>query len=156
MKEIHCFLPRHVKTKPFRLGAESEIEMELYNALSQYIREQYNRFADDSQKRNNVAFALVILQRRLASSTYALRVSLQRRQQRLTELLQSATLIADTLPTEQDLEEVEDLSEEERTEIEEQWEVLSVAENRKELKDEIETLKSLNVRHNKLLTVKTN
>ena len=139
------FLPRHVQTKPFRLGTESEIEMELYNALSEYIREQYNRFTEDSQKRNNVAFALVILQRRLASSTYALTVSLQRRQQRLTELLQSAILIAaaDAIPTEQDFEEVEDLSEEERTEIEEQWEVLSVAENRDELKDEIETLKYL-------------
>ncbi len=137
------FLPRHVKTKPFYLGVESEIEMELYNTLSEYIREQYNRFSEDSQKRNNVAFALVILQRRLASSTHALCVSLQRRQQRLMELLQKATLIADTIPSEQDLEEVEDLSEEERTEIEEQWEVLSVAENREELKDEIETLKFL-------------
>ncbi len=137
------FLPRHVKTKPFYLGAESEKEMELYNDLSEYIRKQYNRFSEDTQKRNNVAFALVILQRRLASSTYALYVSLQRRQQRLTELLQNATLIADTIPFEQELEEVEDLSEEERTEIEEQWEVLSVAENREELKDEIETLKRL-------------
>ena len=136
------FLPRHVQTKPFHLGVESEKEMELYNALSEYIREQYNRFSDNSQKRNNVAFALVILQRRLASSTYALRVSLQRRKQRLQGLLQSA-IIADTIPSEQQLEEVEDLSEEERREIEDQWEVLSVAENREELNDEIETLKCL-------------
>ena len=137
------FLPRHVQTKPFRLGSESESEMELYNELSEYIREQYNRFSENSQKRNNVAFALVILQRRLASSTYALYVSLQRRQQRLEELLQSTTPQVDTLPTEQHRDEVEDLSETERWEREEQWEVLSVAENREELKDEIETLKHL-------------
>ena len=137
------FLPRHVQTKPFRLGAESESEMELYNELSEYIREQYNRFSENSQKRNNVAFALVILQRRLASSTYALHVSLQRRQQRLEELLQSATLETDTVPTEQQRDDVEDLSETERWEREEQWEVLSVAENREELRDEIETLKHL-------------
>ena len=137
------FLPRHVQTKPFRLGAESESEMELYNELSEYIREQYNRFSENSQKRNNVAFALVILQRRLASSTFALHVSLQRRQQRLEELLQSATLETDTVPTEQQRDDVEDLSETERWEREEQWELLSVAENREELRDEIETLKHL-------------
>ncbi|MCY3553116.1 MAG: helicase-related protein [Candidatus Poribacteria bacterium] len=137
------FLPRHVQTKPFRLGAESEREMELYNALSEYIREQYNRFSEDSQKRNNVAFALVILQRRLASSTYALCISLQRRQKRLTELLESVTLQVDTAPTEQQRDEIEDLGEAERWEREQQWEVLSVAENREELEDEIETLKYL-------------
>ena len=137
------FLPRHVQTKPFRLGAESESEMELYNELSEYIREQYNKFSENSQKRHNIAFALVILQRRLASSTYALSVSLQRRQQRLEELLQNATLHTDTVPTEQQRDEVEDLGETERWEREEQWEVLSVAENRDELKNEIETLKHL-------------
>ncbi|MCG9128544.1 DUF3883 domain-containing protein [Candidatus Poribacteria bacterium] len=137
------FLPRHVHTKPFRLGSESEIEMELYNALSEYIRKQYNRFSENSQKRNNVAFALVILQRRLASSTYALLVSLQRRQKRLTDLLQHSTLIVDEIPSEQHREEIEDLSDDERWEVEEQWEVLSVAENRDELIDEIETLKKL-------------
>ncbi len=137
------FLPRHVQTKPFRLGAESEREMELYNALSEYIREQYNRFSEDSQKRNNIAFALVILQRRLASSTHALCISLQRRQKRLTELLESVTLQVDTAPTDQQRDEIEDLGEAERWEREQQWEVLSVAENREELEDEIETLKHL-------------
>lgn len=137
------FLPRHVQTKPFRLGSESEIEMKLYNALSEYIREQYNRFSENSQKRNNVAFALVILQRRLASSTYALHVSLQRRKHRLTELLRSATLQTDIMPTEQQRDEIEDLSESERWKREEQWEVLSVAENIEELRGEIETLKHL-------------
>ncbi len=137
------FLPRHVQTKPFRLGAESESEMRLYNELSEYIREQYNRFSENSQKRNNVAFALVILQRRLASSTHALHVSLQRRKQRLEELLQSATHETDTIPTEQQRDELEDLSENERWEREEQWEVLSVAENREELRNEIETLTDL-------------
>ncbi len=137
------FLPRHVQTKPFRLGSESEIEMRLYNALSAYIREQYNRFSENSQKRNNVAFALVILQRRLASSTYALHVSLQRRKHRLTELLRSSTPQTDIMPTEQQRDEIEDLSESERWKREEEWEVLSVAENIEELRDEIQTLKHL-------------
>ena len=142
------FLPRHVRTKPFHLGADSVREMELYNALSAYIREQYNRFAENSQKRNSVAFALVILQRRLASSTHALLISLQRRQQRLAELLKQATynIKGENIPSEaerEELEELEELTEEERWALEEQWEVLSVAENREELSDEIETLRGL-------------
>ena len=138
------FLPRHIKTHPFQLGVDSESEMSLYNALSDYIREQYNRFSEDSQKRNNVAFALVILQRRLASSTQALCLSLQRRKQRLMELLQKAAAISsDILPNEQAREEAEDREETERWELEEQWEVLSVAENREELEEEIETLNRL-------------
>ena len=138
------FLPRHVRTHPFQLGVDSESEMNLYNALSDYIREQYNRFSDESQKRNNVAFALVILQRRLASSTQALYLSIQRRKQRLTELLQKAAISADSsLPDAQALDEAEDREETGRWELEEQWEVLSVAENREELEDEIETLNRL-------------
>lgn len=138
------FLPRHIKTHPFQLGVDSEGEMSLYNALSDYIREQYNRFSEDSQKRNNVAFALVILQRRLASSTQALCLSLQRRKQRLMELHQKAAAISSNiLPNAQAREEAEDQEETERWELEEQWEVLSVAENREELEEEIETLNRL-------------
>ncbi len=137
------FLPRHVKTHPFHIGSESEAEMNLYNALSDYIREQYNRFSEESQKRNNVAFALVILQRRLASSTQALCLSLQRRKQRLIELRQKAAILADTVPNQQALDEAEDREETERWELEEKWEVLSVAGNREELEDEIDTLNRL-------------
>lgn len=137
------FLPRYVQTRPFRLGVDSEPEMLLYNKLSEYIREQYNRFADNSQKRHNVAFALVILQRRLASSTHALLISLRRRLQRLTELQERAEWVADPLPSDEKHEDIDDLSEAEREALEAEWEVLSVAENREELRDEIETLQEL-------------
>jgi len=60
------FLPRHVKTVSFNWGIESPKEMELYNVLSKYVEAQYNK-ALAKDKRRNVAFALVILQRRLAS-----------------------------------------------------------------------------------------
>ena len=49
----------------------------------------------------------------------------------------------DIAPTEQQRDEIEDLGEAERWEREQQWEALSVAENREELEDEIETLKHL-------------
>lgn len=135
------FLPRHVNTLAFDLGVESPEEKELYNKLSEYVNGQYNK-ALTKDKRNNVAFALVILQRRLASSTYALLTSLKRRRVRLCELLEGA---AERKQSESvsDFETIDDLSEEERWREEEIWEALSVAENREELGREIETLETL-------------
>ena len=135
------FLPRHVQTLSFNLGVKSPQEKELYNALSDYVNTQYNK-ALTKDKKNNIAFALVILQRRLASSTYALRNSLDRRKTRLHELLAGAEDKRSSLGT-IDFETVDDLSETERWKEEEIWETLSVAENRAELEREIETLETL-------------
>jgi superfamily II DNA or RNA helicase len=136
------FLPRYVETKPFNLGIESYPEKELYNGLSRYVNEQYNK-ALTKDKRRNVAFALVILQRRLASSTYALHKSLERRKKRLEELLQGAAQGGRNEGQGYDQETIEDMSEEERWRQEEVWETLSVAENRQELEAELHTLAGL-------------
>jgi SNF2 family DNA or RNA helicase len=135
------FLPRHVETKAFNLGVESPDEKTLYNALSEYVEKQYNK-ALTHDKRRNVAFALVILQRRLASSTYALYRSLTRRKKRLEEMLETTTNVRID-ERDFDFDVTEDLSEEERWEREELWETLSVAENRQELQREVATLDSL-------------
>lgn len=140
------FLPRHVDTKSFDLGVESPAEKNLYNDLSQYVREQYNKALTREDKRRNIFFALVILQRRLASSTYALLQSLDRRHKRLRDILDGATTRRATIQSQgaiYDIEEADDLSEEERWQREEMWETLSVAENRYELEREIETLEGL-------------
>lgn len=138
------FLPRHVDRVLFRLGVESPKEVNLYNALSKYVNEQYNKALTKQDKRRNIAFALVILQRRLASSTYALLRSLERRKKRLDELLEGATQNDNrTGFTGIDPDEAEDMDERERWAQEEVWETLSVAENQDELRAEIETLKGL-------------
>lgn len=130
------FLPRHVRTIKFRL---TDDETKLYNKLSTYVISQYNK-ALKSDKRRNIAFALLILQRRMASSVYALKKSLERRKRRLEELLQ-----IDVLPTYAPikLEEVDDYAESERWREEEKWESLSVAETKEELEKEIKTLEKL-------------
>ena len=133
------FLPRHIKTLKFTL---SEKEKTLYNEVSKYVHEQYNK-ALYKEKKRNIAFALVILQRRLASSTYALLKSLERRKAKLEELEKRTK---DKIKFESkvfDFEQIEDLSEEDRWKEEELWETLSVAENKEELRKEIETLKDL-------------
>lgn len=135
------FLPRNVETIAFNLGTQSKNEKELYNELSKYVETQYNKALSQDKKRN-VAFALVILQRRLASSTYALFKSLERRKNRLTELLNG---VQDRNRNNQnyDIDDIDDMSEEDRWQEEEIWETLSVSENREELIKEIATIDRL-------------
>ena len=136
------FLPRYVITKTFNLGTESPNEKDLYNALSRYVNTQYN-LALTKDKKRNVAFALVILQRRMASSIYALLRSLERRQRRLEELIQEGQKIKESKVTGFNIEEVEEFSEKDRWKEEKIWETLSVAETKEELEKEIVTLKTL-------------
>ena len=119
--------------------SESDIEKDLYNDVSRYVLEQYNKALTLNKKRN-VAFALMILQRRMASSTYALLKSLQRRKKRLEKILSG-----DETPREIsfDFDEIEDIEESERWKREQEWEAVTVASNLEELKREIETLNLL-------------
>ncbi len=136
------FLPRHVETVTFNLGSQSVKEKDLYNELSRYVETQYNKALSRDKKRN-VAFALVILQRRLASSTYALLKSLERRKNRLEEMLDSFEEKIKYNQNHFNYDEIEDLSEEDRWQEEEIWETLSVADNEEELRKEIVTLEEL-------------
>ena len=135
------FLPRNVETVAFNLGTQSPNEKILYNELSRYVETQYNKALSQDKKRN-VAFALVILQRRLASSTFALYRSLERRKNRLNDLING---VQDHNRNNQHFEydDIEDMSEEDRWREEEVWETLSVAENRDELDKEISILNNL-------------
>ena len=73
------FPERRAYTAQYEL---SDAEAALYGNVTTYVREEMNRaerFTDDDQKRrNNVGFALQILQRRLASSPAAIHESLRR------------------------------------------------------------------------------
>jgi len=137
------FTRRFPKTIKFRL---SEAEKELYNEVSRYVVEQYNMAlerSEDKEKRNNVAFALMILQRRMVSSTYALLKSLERRKSKLEKILRGDARREWNQALEIDFEEVEDLEEEERWRKEEEWEAITAAGSLEELKQEIRTLDRL-------------
>jgi superfamily II DNA/RNA helicase len=124
------------------LGTQSPNEKILYNDLSRYVETQYN-LALTRDKKRNIAFALVILQRRLASSTYALLRSLERRKKRLEDMLEGAEQREKRPQPYWTDEDVEDMSEEDRWREEEIWETLSVSENRAELQSEIATIGKL-------------
>ena len=133
------FMPRHISTLKFKL---SDKEKKLYNEVSEYVEKQYNKALSKDKKRN-IAFALVILQRRLASSTYALFKSLERRRDKLNKLKELSESTFKSKIKKFDFEDAEEMSEEERWKEEELWETLSVAENKEELIREIKTIKGL-------------
>lgn len=69
----------------------SPAEKELYDLVTQYVTEEFNRAERLGGKhRNSVGFALTILQRRLASSPEAIYQSLRRRRVRLESKLAEA------------------------------------------------------------------
>ena len=135
------FPPRHVHTVPFRLTPG---EMELYNGVTRYVQNYYDKARDN----RSISFALMILQRRLTSSSYAVLESLKRRRGRLEELL---TLPERIEEEEEDYlrarritpEELEDMPELERERIEERLEHLTIARNIADVRVEIQQLDGL-------------
>ena len=76
------FPERIAYTVPYTL---SPAEAQLYTAVTDYVREEFNRAdaLEHDTRAGTVGFALVILQRRLASSPEAIYQSLRRRRERL-------------------------------------------------------------------------
>ncbi len=79
------FTKREVKTTTFELNAE---EFDFYDALTRYVEDQSIRAsADDSAAGRAVGFIMAMLQRRMASSVYAVRRSLERMKAKREEIL---------------------------------------------------------------------
>ena len=148
------FPERIAYTVPYQL---SEAESQLYEAVTDYVREEFNR-ADalaNAKRAGTVGFALTILQRRLASSPEAIYQSLRRRRERLEgrlcELEESRRPdSAASTVTELDAEDIEDLDDAPGHEVEAaETRILdqaTAARSITELKAEIDTLKMLESR----------
>lgn len=156
------FPERRAYTVNYELSAA---EAELYEEVTRYVREEFNR-ADrlDEQRRGTIGFALTVLQRRLASSPAAIHTSLERRRRRLEEQLQDHELLQRLggpgpennrnsggnreYPwqwfTEDDLEDLEDAPDDEVIDAEEQAMLrATTAATIEELTEEIKTLRRL-------------
>jgi len=141
----------------------SSTEAHLYASVTEYVRTEMNRaeraFADkDAARKVNVGFALMTLQRRLASSPEAIFRSIQRRRERLEARLREERLVlrgkeagaglaGDSGPSfdEEDWEELYDEAPQEEREDVEQKVVdhATAARTIEELQAEILTLKDL-------------
>lgn len=150
------FPERFASTVQYELSVE---EKELYRAVTDYVREEMNRNdASDGNKSRKVAvgFALTTLQRRLASSPAAIHRSLERRKKRLESELHEASILAfarkDDLEVPADEDDLEDLTDAEREELEDKAVAgASASRTPEELETEIRFLgqllvKSLNVK----------
>lgn len=121
-------------------------EFELYRKVTRYVKRQSARAAaqGDNLRARAVGFLMSLYQRRLASSTYALRQSLENRARRLEEGLKRAQELVmkapPDLPTPDELEEMED---NEREKLEELLEAITLTTNAEEILEEIKELKEL-------------
>lgn len=148
------FPERIAETVEYKL---SELEIALYEAVTQYVKTEMNRAKNlDGKRRGSVGFALTILQRRLASSPEAIFQSLTRRLARMERMLQEANteqrglsalgnLHESIQDQEVDIDEVyDDLPGEEVEALEEQVvDQATAAQTIEELEAEIESLKDL-------------
>ena len=139
---------------PYKL---SEPEARLYKEVTDYVREEFNRAEalQNDKRAGTVGFALMILQRRLASSSEAIYHSLRRRKERLESRLRELKLLHRSAVSNAitanfpllDVEDVEDLEDAPESEIEaaeaEIFDQATAAQTIDELKAEIATLKRL-------------
>ena len=130
------FLPRRVDTIGYELEPH---EQELYDAVTEYVSNGLAKAEEESNR--NVSLALIVLQRRLASSLHAVTRSLERRRDRLKEQLQLGvhSTSAAQLEYDPDEDEPEDIS----AQDEEILSGASTARTQEELRTEVAQLDRL-------------
>ena len=121
-------------------------EFELYDEVTRFVKRQSRRAAeqDDNPRARAVGFLMSLYQRRLASSTYAMRRSLENRARRLEEgLTRAQELVKTAPPTLPDPEEMDELEDAERERIERMLEAITLAGNAEQVREEIGELREL-------------
>jgi len=121
-------------------------EFDLYREVTRYVKDQSIRAAarEDDPRARAVGFLMSLYQRRLASSTYAVRRSLEKRADRLKSNLRRAVELAREAPPQlPDPEELEEMEEAERERLEAILEAITLAQNPSEAKQEIADLTEL-------------
>ncbi|RCK78733.1 MAG: hypothetical protein OZSIB_1086 [Candidatus Ozemobacter sibiricus] len=135
------FTKRWVSTSEFQISAE---EMDFYDALTHYVEDQSIKAAqDDSSRGRALGFTMAMLQRRFASSIYAVRRSLERMRDKREKILADPVAhrqhqIQSKLP-----EDFDELPEEEQAEILAQLEEVVASSDPDDLREEILQLNRL-------------
>lgn len=121
-------------------------EFELYREITRFVKRQSKKAADqgDDPRARAIGFLMSLYQRRLASSTYAMRHSLENRARRLEEGLKRAQeLIRLAPPDLPDPDELEEMEETDRQRLEEMLEAITLAGNADQIREEISELRQL-------------
>jgi superfamily II DNA or RNA helicase len=132
------FTKRDVRTVTFELDDE---ESDFYLALTRYVEDQSIRAAAELSPRGRaLGFTMAMYQRRMASSMYAIRRSLERRKEKLEKQLKKPEVVAFD---EKVLEELEDLPEDEVEREVDRIEEASLSVDREAVNQEIAELQTL-------------
>ncbi len=117
-----------------------EDEWELYLEITRFVKRQSANAAAqrDDPRARAVGFLMVLYQRRLASSVFAMRHSLENRAKRLEKRLQRAQFVAKNAPPSlPDPEEIDEMEDDERERFEELLDAVTLADNAEQVRDEI-------------------
>jgi superfamily II DNA or RNA helicase len=146
-----AWVAKKIFTKRIPHTADFEIdghEFQLYRDVTRLVKTQSAKAAarGDDPRARAVGFLMSLFQRRLASSTYALRRSLENRAARLEQNLERAQELAAIAPPDlPDPEEVEEMEEADRERIEEFAAAVTLSESADQVHHEVERLHELAV-----------
>src|SRR5271157_1551332 len=135
------FTKRIVKTSEFAISLD---ELDFYDALTRFVEDQSIKAAsEDSARGRALAFTMAMLQRRFASSIYAVRRSLQRMKEKRENILADPEAYRQSQINKRLPDDYEDLPEEEQQEIVSELEDLVASYDPATLRDEITELGKL-------------
>ncbi len=137
------FTKRIPHTVAFTIDGE---EFDLYREITRFVKRQSARAAarSDDPRARAVGFLMALYQRRLASSTRAMRRSLENRANRLGRGLKEAQSLARNAPPDlPDWQEIEEMEEGERERLERMLEAITLAGNADMVREEIAELREL-------------
>jgi SNF2 family DNA or RNA helicase len=121
-------------------------EFDLYREVTNFVKEQSAKAASqgDTPRARAVGFLMALYQRRLASSTYSLRRSLDKRAKRLEDSLKYAQELAHQAPPDiPSAEELEEMEDTERERLEDILEAITIAGNETQINEEVAKLREL-------------
>ena len=135
------FTNRDVQTARFDLDGP---ELEFYDGLTHYVEDQSIKAEQlETQQANALGFTMAMLQRRFASSIYAVRRILERMRDKRKKILEDPEKYRKEQIEKKYPADFEDLSEEERQEVIAKLEDLVVSVDPATLRDEIQNLDRL-------------
>ncbi len=121
-------------------------EFELYRDVTRFVKRESARAAAEGEdpRARAIGFLMSLYQRRLASSTYAMRRSLENRARRLQDGLKRAQEMARFAPPDlPDPEELEEMEESERERLEAMLEAVTLAGSAEQVRAEVQELRRL-------------
>ncbi len=137
------FTKRIPRTASFTIDGA---EWDLYHRVTKFVKRQSVRAAEriGDPRARAVGFLMSLYQRRLASSTRAMRRSLENRAKRLEDGLRSARELLRTAPPDlPGMEELEEFEDAERERLERLLDAVTLAGNEEEIRAEIDELRAL-------------